>query len=142
MNKLLKDRGIGDLLNIIAFAAGIVGLICYLVSAEDKSGMTETFVSAMVYVPLIIALVINVAAVFVRNSLVKIGAFAVYFFAFAAWCYTQGGYIVCIYGHRRQRVQLCLYTYGDLPSGVRGSVRGCGGFYRKEEKERGSRIKT
>ena len=24
MNKLLKDRGIGDLLNIIAFAAGIV----------------------------------------------------------------------------------------------------------------------
>ena len=52
--------------------------------------MTETFVSAIIYVPLIIALVINVAAAFVRGSLIKIGAFAVYFFAFASWCYTQG----------------------------------------------------
>lgn len=59
--------------------------------------MTETFVSAIIYVPLIIALVINVAAAFVRGSLIKIGAFAVYFFAFASWCYTQGGYIVNVF---------------------------------------------
>ena len=59
--------------------------------------MTETFVSAIIYVPLIIALVINVAAAFVRGSLIKIGAFAVYFFAFASWCYTHGGYIVNVF---------------------------------------------
>lgn len=94
MNRMLKNRGISDLLNMIAFIVGIVGLICYLVSAEDKSAMTETVVSAMVYAPMIIALVINVVAVFIRNSLVKIVAFAAYFFAVASWFYTQGGYIV------------------------------------------------
>ena len=97
MNKLLQNRGIGDILNAIAAAAGIIALICYLVSAEDKSGMTETYVSALVYVPLIIAILLNVVAFFLRNNIWKIGAFAVYFFAIATWCYNQGGYIVNVF---------------------------------------------
>ena len=97
MNNLMRNRGLGDLLNIIAAVVGIVGLICYLVSAEDKSGMTDTVVSALVYVPVIVAVVLNAAALFSRINLLKIGAFAVYFLAFAMWCYTQGGYIVNVF---------------------------------------------
>ncbi len=97
MNKLLRSRGIGDLLNLIAIATGIIALICYLVSAEDKSGMTDTVVSAMVYVPVILALLVNIAAVFLRSNFCGIGGFALYFFALAAWVYTQGGYIVNVF---------------------------------------------
>lgn len=94
MKEFFKKKGVGYILNIIAIAVGIIALVCYLCSAEDKSKMTETFVSAAVYVPLIIAILLNVAALFFDHSLIKIGAFVVYFAALAFWIFTQAGYIV------------------------------------------------
>lgn len=94
MNEWLKQKGVGYLLNAIALVLGILCLICYLISAEDKSKMTETFVSALVYVPLCIALILNAVGLFYDNSMVKVSAFIVYFFAMATWLLTQAGYIV------------------------------------------------
>lgn len=67
MKEFIKNKGIGYVLNAMAIILGIVGLICYLVSAEDKSKMTETFVSAMVYIPFIIAILLNAVGLFYSN---------------------------------------------------------------------------
>ena len=97
MNEFFAKRGIGYILNAIACVLGIVCLVCYLVSAEDKSKMTETFVSALVYVPLIFAIAVNAVGLFYSHSMIKVAAFALYFFAFATWilskkCNVQSNY--------------------------------------------------
>lgn len=94
MKEFFKKKGVGYILNAVAIAVGIIALVCYLCSAEDKSKMTETFVSAAVYVPLILAILLNVAALFFDYSLIKIGAFIMYFIVLAFWIFTQAGYIV------------------------------------------------
>lgn len=94
MADFFKKRGIGYILNIVAFALGLIALICYLCTGEDKSKMTETFLSAAVYLPIIVGVALNAAGLFYSNSLVKIAAFAAYFLGFAFWIYNQAGYIV------------------------------------------------
>lgn len=94
MAEFLKKRGVGYLLNAVAMLLGIIALICYLCTGEDKSKMTETFVSAAVYLPLIVGVVFNTAGLAYRNSLLKIGAFSAYFLGFALWIFNQAGYIV------------------------------------------------
>lgn len=94
MSAQSKNRGVGYRINIVAMALGIVGLICYLVSGEDKSQMTETFVSASVYVPFLIAIILNGAGLFFKSSIIKIFAFAMYFLTLAMWILTQAGFIV------------------------------------------------
>ena len=97
MNEFFAKRGVGYILNAIACVLGIVCLVCYLVSAEDKSKMTETFVSALVYVPLILASAVNAVGLFYSHSMIKVAAFALYFFALATWILTQAGYIVNVF---------------------------------------------
>lgn len=94
MAEFLRKRGVGYLLNAVAMVLGIVALICYLCTGEDKSKMTETFVSAAVYLPLIAGAVFNAAGLVYRKSLLKIGAFSAYFLGFAFWIFNQAGYIV------------------------------------------------
>ena len=97
MKEFFKNKGVGYILNIVATALGLVAMICYLVSGTDKSYMTETTVSAIVYVPLIVAVLLNAGTLFYNNSLMKIAAFGVYFLAFALWGYNQAGYIVNVF---------------------------------------------
>lgn len=59
--------------------------------------MTETFVSALVYVPLILAIAVNAVGLFYSHSMIKVAAFALYFFALATWILTQAGYIVNVF---------------------------------------------
>ena len=51
MEETSKKKGAGYILNLAALILGAVGLVCYLLSGTDQSKMTETVVSAMVYVP-------------------------------------------------------------------------------------------
>ena len=94
MVEFFKKKGVGYILNIVALAMGIVALICYLVSGEDKSYMTPTYVEAIVYVPIIVGIVLNIVVLFYSNSLVKIFAFIAYFLSLCMWIYNQAGYIV------------------------------------------------
>ncbi len=94
MRDFFKKRGIPDLLNAIALLFGIVALICYLVSAEDKSSMTDTHISVLVYLPIALGIVVNCVAVFFQNSLLKMFAFFLYLLSAAMWGFTQAGYIV------------------------------------------------
>ena len=94
MRDFFKKRGIPDLLNAVALLFGIVALICYLVSAEDKSGMTDTHISVLVYLPIALGIAVNCAAVFFRSSLLKLFAFFLYLLSAAMWGFTQAGYIV------------------------------------------------
>ncbi len=96
-NKAAKNGIVSYILNACALLFGIIALICYLVSAEDKSQMTETFISASVFVPIIIAFIANGVGIVYQHSLVKIGAFAMYFLALAAWALNQAGYIVNVF---------------------------------------------
>ena len=66
---MAKTKGTGYLLNTVALVLGTVGLICYLLSGEDQSKMTETYVSAMVYVPFILAILANAAGFFIKATL-------------------------------------------------------------------------
>lgn len=97
MTNLLKKKGVNFILNCISILTGIIALICYLVSGKDQSEMTETALSAVVYVPLIIAILLNVAGIFLKTNLVKIAAFAIYFLSLVFWIYNQAGYIVNVF---------------------------------------------
>ncbi|MCI8613175.1 MAG: hypothetical protein HFE48_05730 [Clostridia bacterium] len=97
LGKAAKNGIVSYILNACAFILGIAALICYLVSAEDKSQMTETFISATVVVPLVIAVLANGAGIVYQNSLVKIGAFAMYFLSLVTWIFNQVGYIVNVF---------------------------------------------
>lgn len=92
-----NSKGIGYIVNAVAAVLGIIGVICYFLSGDDRSGMTETFVSALVYVPFILAVVCSLIGLFYSNSLIKIAAFALYFFSLATWIMTQAGYIVNVF---------------------------------------------
>lgn len=94
IHKAAKNGIVSYILNASAFLLGVIALICYCVSAEDKSKMTETFVSAAVVVPIVIAFAINGVGIAYQHSLIKIGAFSMYFLAFATWILNQAGYIV------------------------------------------------
>lgn len=94
---MAKTKGTGYLLNAVALVFGTVGLICYLLSGEDQSKMTETYVSAMVYVPFILAILANAAGFFIKGSMPKIAAFSIYFLTLALWGLTQAGYIVNVF---------------------------------------------
>ncbi len=93
----MKNKTAGFFLNLIALCCGVAALVCYLISGNDRSGMTETTVSALVYCPLAIGALINVIALFRGKGMVKVAAFIAYFFAFAMWAYTQAGYIVNVF---------------------------------------------
>ena len=87
-------KGISAILNLVAAGLGILGVISYFLSGTDASGMTETEVSAMVYVPFLLAILASVGALLTGNSMVKILAFSCYFLTFATFIMTQAGYIV------------------------------------------------
>lgn len=97
IGKAAKNGLVSYILNACATLLGVIALICYCVSAEDKSQMTETFVSASVIVPLVLAFVANGVGLVFQHSLVKIGAFSMYFLAFATWALNQAGYIVNVF---------------------------------------------
>ncbi|MBO4989039.1 MAG: hypothetical protein J6D37_01775 [Clostridia bacterium] len=90
-------KGIPAFLNAIALVLGIVGVISYFLSGTDASGMTETTVSAMVYVPFLLAVLASAGALLTGNSMVKILAFACYFLTLATFIMTQAGYIVNVF---------------------------------------------
>ena len=94
---MAKTKGTGYLLNAVALVLGTVGLICYLLSGEDQSKMTETYVSARVYSPFILAILANAAGFFIKGSMPKIAAFSIYFLTLALWGLTQAGYIVNVF---------------------------------------------
>ena len=96
-DKAAKNGIVSYILNACALLLGVVALVCYLVSAEDKSQMTETFISAAVVVPLVIAVLANGAGIVFQHSYVKIGAFAMYFLSLVTWIFNQVGYIVNVF---------------------------------------------
>ncbi len=97
IDKAAKNGIVSYILNACALLLGIIAFICYLVSAEDKSQMTETFISAAVVVPLVFAVIANGVGIVFQCSYVKIGAFAMYFLAFITWIFNQIGYIVNVF---------------------------------------------
>lgn len=97
MKRVTDRKNTGYILSVIAVILGIIALICYLASGEDKSGMTETVLFAGVYVPMIIAILIGVLGLFFRDSIIKTAAFAAYFLAIAMWAFSQAGYIVNVF---------------------------------------------
>lgn len=97
LNKVAKNGIVSYILNACALLLGIIALICYCVSAEDKSQMTETFISASVIIPIVIAFIANGVGIVYQHSLIKIGAFAMYFLALATWILNQAGYIVNVF---------------------------------------------
>ena len=94
MWEFIRKGGVGRLLNIVALALGIVALVCYVNSAEDKSGMTETHLSALVLVPLIAALAAGAAAVAFNKNYLKLIAAVLWLCALLTWIFTQIGFIV------------------------------------------------
>lgn len=97
IGKAAKNGIVSYILNACALLLGIVAFVCYLVSAEDKSQMTETFISAAVVVPLVIAVLAGGVGIVFQHSLVKIGAFAMYFLSLVTWIFNQVGYIVNVF---------------------------------------------
>ena len=89
-----KKKGTGYILNLAALILGIVGLVCYLISGTDQSKMTETVVSAMVYVPFALAILLNAAGLVKEDRMFRMFAMILYFLTLALWGFTQAGYIV------------------------------------------------
>lgn len=97
MAEQAKTKSTGFMLNAVALVLGLVGLICYLLSGEDKSHMTETVVSALVYIPFILSILASATGFFIKGSMPKIAAFSLYFLTLALWLLTQAGYIVNVF---------------------------------------------
>ena len=63
----------------------------------DESKMTETVVSAMVYVPFAAAILCGVVGLFTGNSMIRMFAAILFFLTLALWGFTQAGYIVNVF---------------------------------------------
>ena len=94
MKEFFRKRGVGYILNIAALLIGVVALVCYLSSAEDKSGMTETHLSALVIVPLAAALAVHASVVVLNKNYLKLIAAILWLCVLLTWIFTQVGFIV------------------------------------------------
>ncbi len=97
MEETSKKKGAGYILNLAALVLGAVGLGCYLLSGTDQSKMTETVVSAMVYVPFAAAFLCGGVGLFTGNSMIRMFAAILFFLTLALWGFTQAGYIVNVF---------------------------------------------
>ena len=97
MEETSKKKGAGYILNLAALILGAVGLVCYFLSGTDQSKMTETVVSAMVYVPFAAAILCGVVGLFTGNSMIRMFAAILFFLTLALWGFTQAGYIVNVF---------------------------------------------
>jgi hypothetical protein len=97
MKEFINKKGIVFFLNLITAILAILGLIFYVLSAKDKSSMTETDISALVIVPFAISIALTAATLFLKHNLINIFSFILYFATFAAWLINQAGYLVNVF---------------------------------------------
>jgi ABC-type multidrug transport system permease subunit len=95
--EIIKKRGIGFIINMVVILIAVIGFILYCVSARDRSGMTETSVSALVIILYVIGIGMSTATLFFNNDLTKIMTAVVYFAVLGFWAQSQAGYIVNVF---------------------------------------------
>lgn len=90
----IKKKGVGFIINAVVVMIAIVGFILYLVSADDKSGMTETAISPIVIILYIVGIGMSIATLFINSDLTKILTAVVYIATLVFWISSQAGFIV------------------------------------------------
>lgn len=94
MKKFLTSRTVDFWILLVTGIIGIVGGICYALTGTDQSQMTETFMSPLVLIIILVMAVLNIVSMFLKASLIRMLTAVGYFGAIVAWAVNQGGYIV------------------------------------------------